>query len=231
MSSDAGGTGIQLACLDMAGTTVSDGGLVEQAFDAALTELGIDAGDPARAPMEAYVRETMGESKIEVFRALFRDEARAQAANAAFEDAFGRSISAGAFQPLPGAAEAIAALQSNGVHVALTTGFSVSTRSRLLDALGWQDIADLALSPADVGRGRPYPDMILGALIRLRADSVRSVAVAGDTEADMAAGVRAGASVVAGVLTGSGDRSGLLGAGATAVLGSVGELPRLVGIE
>ena len=231
MSSDAGRTGIQLACLDMAGTTVSDGGLVEAAFDEALTELGIDAGDPDRARLDAYVRDTMGTSKIEVFRALFGDEVRAQAANVAFEEAFARSIRAGAFRPLPGAAETITALRSNGVQVALTTGFSVSTRLLLLDALGWHDMADLALSPADVGRGRPYPDMILGAVIRLGADSVRAVAVAGDTDADMVSGVRAGASVIAGVLTGSGDRSGLLAAGATAVLASVDELPRLVGIE
>lgn len=140
-------------------------------------------------------------------------------------------ISSGAVRPLPGAAETINALRSNGIRVALTTGFSVETRSLLLDALGWKDLADLALSPADVGRGRPYPDTVLGAVMRLRADSVQAVAVAGDTEADMTTGVQAGASVVAGVLTGSGDRRRLLAAGATDILESVAELPRLVGIE
>ena len=67
--------------------------------------------------------------------------------------------------------------------------------------------------------------------MRLGADSVQAVAVAGDTEADMTTGVRAGASVVAGVLTGSGDRTRLLSAGATDILESVAELPWLVGIE
>jgi phosphoglycolate phosphatase len=42
--------------------------------------------------------------------------------------------------------------------------------------------------------------------------------------------VSAGASVVTGVLTGSGDRTRLLDAGATHILGSVAELPALVGI-
>ena len=141
-------------------------------------------------------------------------------------------IGSGAVQPLPGAADTIKALRSNGIRVALTTGFSVGTRSLLLlDALGLEgDVADLALSPADVGRGRPYPDMVLGAVMRLGADSVQAVAIAGDTEADMATGVRSGASVVAGVLTGSGDRTRLLAAGATHILGSVAELPALVGI-
>ncbi len=230
MTSETNRAGIQVACLDLAGTTVSDDGLVEQAFDTALAELGVAADHPDRARMEAYVRDTMGTSKIDVFRALFLDEDRAHEANIAFEDAFGRLIGSGAVQPLPGAADTIKALRSNGIRVALTTGFSVGTRSLLLDALGWKDVADLALSPADVGRGRPYPDMVLGAVMRLGADSVQAVVVAGDTEADMATGVRAGASVVAGVLTGSGDRTRLLDAGATHILGSVAELPGLVGI-
>jgi phosphonatase-like hydrolase len=223
-------SGIQVACLDLAGTTVSDDGVVKQAFDTALAELGGAADGPDRARMGTYVRDTMGTSKIDVFRALFGDEDRAHQANTAFEDAFGRLISSGTVRPLPGASETIDALRSSGIRVALTTGFSVGTRSLLLDALGWQDVADLVLSPADVGRGRPYPDMVLGALMRLGADSVQAVAVAGDTAADMTAGVRAGASVVAGVLTGSGDRAGLLAAGATDILESVADLSRLVGI-
>jgi phosphoglycolate phosphatase-like HAD superfamily hydrolase len=108
--------------------------------------------------------------------------------------------------------------------LAASAATQVETRSLLLDALGWKDVADLALSPADVGRGRPYPDMVLGAVMRLGADSVQAVAVAGDTEADMSTGIRAGAAVVAGVLTGNGDRTRLLAAGATDILESVAEL-------
>lgn len=89
MTSQTNRAGIQVACLDMAGTTVSDDGLVEQAFNTAFTELGVAADDPDRARMEPYVRDTMGTSKIDVFRALFGDEDRAHEANIAFEDAFG----------------------------------------------------------------------------------------------------------------------------------------------
>jgi phosphoglycolate phosphatase len=221
---------VQLACLDLAGTTVADDGVVARAFDAALDELAVVAG-PERDRMAEYVRTTMGTSKIEVFRALFGDEARARAANAAFEAAFDDLVRRGAVRPLPGAAETVGALRSAGVRVALTTGFSVPTRRRLLDALGWADLADLALSPADAGRGRPHPDMILAAVVRLGIDSVQAVAVAGDTEADMMSGVRAGASVVAGVLTGTGDADELRRGGATAVLDSIADLPDLLGLD
>lgn len=58
---------------------------------------------------------------------------------------------------------------------------------------------------------------------------MRQIAVAGDTGYDMLTGVRAGASVVAGVLTGAHDEARLRADGATHVLGSVAELPGLLG--
>lgn len=217
-------SGIELACLDMAGTTVQDGGAVEHAFVAALDSMGVP--DDRRAAMLAYVRDTMGTSKIEVFRALLGDGQRASEANRQFEIAYDAGIDG--VQPIPGAAETIGTLRARGVRVALTTGFSARTRDHLLESLGWTGIADLVLSPSDAGRGRPFPDMVLTAVLRLRIDAVRAVAVAGDTAADVTAGRRAGASLVAGVLTGTDDRARLSEAGATHVLESVVTLPDAV---
>ena len=77
-------------------------------------------------------------------------------------------------------------LRAAGVRVCLSTGFAPSTRDALLRALGWEAEIDLALSPADVGRGRPAPDMILGAMQRLGVEDPRAVVVAGDTVSDLA---------------------------------------------
>ncbi|CAL9429159.1 phosphonatase-like hydrolase [Streptomyces sp. enrichment culture] len=217
---------LNLVVLDMAGTTVADGGLVEDAFTAAARRLGEDP-----APMLDHVRATMGESKISVFRHLFGgDEDRARRANTAFEEAYAERVAAGAVTPVPGAADAVRALREAGRTVVLTTGFARVTQDALLDALGWRDLADLALCPADArGRGRPHPDLVLTALLRTGAtDDVRRVAVAGDTAYDMLSGVRAGAGVVAGVLTGAHDRDRLTGGGATHVLESVAHLPALL---
>lgn len=217
----------RLVVLDMAGTTVADGGLVERAFAAAATELGVEPGSPDHADKLAYVRATMGESKISVFRHLFGDEERAQHANAAFEKAYGELVDGGLVAPIPGAREAIEELRAGGRTVVLTTGFARVTQDAILDALGWQDLVPLTLCPADAGgRGRPYPDMVLTALLRTAAaDDVREIAVVGDTSYDMLSGVRAGAGLVAGVLTGAHDSDALRAAGATHVLGSVAELP------
>ncbi|MFD7155880.1 phosphonatase-like hydrolase [Kribbella sp. NPDC059898] len=218
---------IQLAVLDMAGTTVADDGLVEQAFTAAIGAQGIEPGTPRYDEMIAHVRATMGESKITVFRALLGAEDAAQRANAAFEAAYGELVDGG-LAPVDGAADAIQELRDAGIKVCLTTGFSETTQHRILTALGWRQLADLTLCPAQAGRGRPYPDMVLKALLELRADGVQNVAVAGDTAYDMTTGIRAGAGIVAGVLTGAHGNEQLTAAGATNVLESVRDLPGLL---
>ncbi len=217
---------IQLAVLDMAGTTVADGGLVLRAFDAAATAAGIPADGPERAEATRYVLDTMGQSKITVFRALLGDEDRAQLANRTFEAAYDEF--AAEATPIPGAAEAITRLREAGIKVALTTGFSRGTQDRLLDALGWREIADLTLCPAEAGRGRPYPDMVLTALLRLEIDAVNQVAVLGDTASDIATGLAAGARIVAGTLTGAHDEDILRDAGATHIVPTVVEFADLL---
>lgn len=222
-----------LVVLDMAGTTVADGGLVEQAFSAAAQRLGVRTGSDEHARQLAYVRATMGESKIAVFRYLFAGEGgedKAQHANTAFEEAYGELVDGGRIAPLPGAREAVERLAAEGRTVVLTTGFARTTQDAILAALGWQDLVPLTLCPADAGgRGRPYPDMVLAAFLRTGAvDDVRRTVVAGDTSYDMLSGVRSGAGIVAGVLTGAHDKDRLTRHGATQVLGSVAELPDLI---
>lgn len=217
---------IELAVLDMAGTTVTDDGLVLRAFDEAATAVGVPESGAERDAARTYVRDTMGQSKIEVFRHLFGTEDRAQRANATFEQTYTDSIGGG-IAPLPGATEAIARLRAAGIKVALTTGFSGGTQQRIIDALGWADTADLMLAPGDDGRGRPYPDLILNALLRTGIDDVAKVAVLGDTSSDILSGRRAGAAIVAGTLTGAHDADTLTAAGATHVVASVADFPAL----
>lgn len=221
-------TTIKLAVLDMAGTTVADDGLVLRAFDAAGAAAGLPVTGPEAEAAHQYVLDTMGQSKIVVFRALFGDEDRAQAANRAFEIEYDRLVDDGGATAIPGAAESITALRDAGVQVALTTGFSRTTQDKLLAALGWQSLADLTLSPAEAGRGRPFPDLILTALMRLGVDDVKDVAILGDTANDITSGRRAGASIVAGALTGAHDEQQLRAAEPTHVVPSVREFTDLV---
>jgi phosphoglycolate phosphatase len=221
---------ITTACLDMAGTTVADDGSVLAAFAAAVGQFGLVPGAPGYHEAQATVHDTMGQSKIEVFRRILGTEARAQQANDAFEEQYAASVRAGLVAPLPGAIETITALRAAGIRVCLATGFSPSTRDALLDSLGWRPLIDLALSPADAGRGRPWPDLPLTALLRLGGGAVSELVVAGDTASDVESGLRAGAGLVAGVLTGSGSWPELEKAGASHILESVTGLVSLLGL-
>jgi phosphoglycolate phosphatase len=221
---------ITVACLDMAGTTIADDGSVLAAFEAAMAASGIAPGGPDFAAADEIVRATMGQSKIEVFRRILGAEVRAQHANRAFEEAYARSVRAGLVSPLPGAAETIAALRATGIKVCLATGFAPATRNELLDALGWRPLIDLALSPADAGRGRPWPDLPLTALMRLGGGAVSELLVAGDTPSDVESGLRAGAGLVAGVTTGASTEEDLRAARAPHVLDSITGLVQLLGI-
>jgi phosphonatase-like hydrolase len=219
---------IQLAVVDMAGTTVADDGLVVRSFEAAATAAGLPETGAERESAREYVLDTMGQSKIVVFRALFGSEELAQRANVAFESAYEGLIETGHAEPITGAADAITRLRDAGVKVALTTGFSGTTQEKLLAALGWQSLADLVLAPGDGVRGRPYPDLILTALIRLQADGVSRVAALGDTSNDVDSALRAGCAIAAGTLTGAHDEYQLRAAGATHVVPSVVQFADLI---
>ena len=94
-----------------------------------------------------YVRATMGQSKIEVFRHILGDEAAAQRVNASFEGHYAKSVADGQIIAMPGAEHLFAAARNAGIRVCLATGFSPATRDAIIAALGWADRVDLLLSP------------------------------------------------------------------------------------
>ncbi|HEY7362339.1 MAG TPA: HAD family hydrolase, partial [Streptosporangiaceae bacterium] len=139
------------------------------------------------------------------------------------------AVAAGGAEAVPGAAEVMALLGREGIRVCLATGFAPATRDAVIGKLGWWPLIDLALSPADAGRGRPWPDIPLTALLRLGGGAVSELAVVGDTPSDIESGRRAGAGLVAGVLTGRSSREELAEAKAAVILDSVAGLPAVLG--
>ena len=214
---------LELVCFDMAGTTMIDSGLVLEAFRRTIDELGVAAEEASRA--QQYVVATMGQSKIEVFTALF--DSRGVMANEAFERHFVEAAHEFGVREIPGVRRVVTELRRLGFEVALTTGFSVATREALVHELGWSDLFRVRVSPQDSGRGRPAPDMLLQCLVRLEAFATNSLVVVGDTASDMLAGRRAGAGLCVGVLTGTDARARLLENGADEVIESVADLLRV----
>jgi len=211
---------VELICFDMAGTTVLDNGLVLEAFRRTIEDLEVSPDEAESA--EAYVVETMGQSKIEVLTALFG--VRASTANESFERNFVESAQELGVSEIPGARSTVETLRDVGLQVALTTGFSPSTREALIDVLGWGDLFELRVSPADAGRGRPAPDMLWWCALKSQITSASSLMVVGDTASDMVAGLRAGAGYCVGVLSGTDDQARLIANGADDVIDSVVDL-------
>jgi len=211
---------VELICFDMAGTTMIDNGLVIEAFRRTIDGLEVEGDEATKA--ERYVIDTMGQSKIEVFTALFGD--RATAANAMFERHFVEAAQELGVSEIPGARSTIETLRALGIKVALTTGFSSSTREDLIDVLGWADLFEVRVSPADAGRGRPAPDMLLWCALKSSISAMSTLMAVGDTASDMQAGRRAGAGYCIGVLSGTDDATRLVASGADEVVDSVVDL-------
>jgi phosphonatase-like hydrolase len=219
---------IKLAVLDTGGTTVRDDDVALTAFVEALAAYGAGPDIPGFDDRLTFVRRTMGRARLDVFRVLLGDESRAYAANRVFEAAVESAVAQGGIEPVPGAEAAIRALRDAGIAVCLATGYSQRTLDRIVGAMGWRRLIDGALAPGPGRRGRPHPDLVLSAVIELGIDSVAQVAVAGDSVSDLVAGKRAGASVIAGVLTGAHRYDDLSRAPHTHLVEGVWDLPDLL---
>jgi len=223
---------VSLMCCGLIGTLVTDAGLVDRAYTEAIATQGVVTGTAAYARCMAQVHQRRGEPAADVMQAVFPDsQARGQAAYLALDRSLCDAIARIGVSPVPGAAAAIEKLAATGIRICVITSFSRRVRNLVLDALGWLDSVDVALSPEDVPRGAPWPDPVLTAMLRLGVTDVRETAVAHDTDNGILSGRRAGAGIAAGVLTGphSGDR--LRRAGATHLIPSVAQLPELLTAE
>ncbi len=189
---------IELFIFDIAGTTVRDNGFVARAFKAAARSLDI-------RPDDEWVRARMGIDKREVFREMLRDAGEDESLEAAllamFEQVVESELDHSPPEPLPGAAESIAALGALGLRIAFTTGFSTRTAESVIRRTPWERYPVVASDA--VKRGRPAPDLIEEAMRRSGVSDAGRVGVAGDTPSDLQAGKAAGCRLIVGVGHGS----------------------------
>ena len=223
---------ISLACCGLLGTVAQDNGMLEHAFAEACATQGIVPGTADYAHYMVTVHQSQGEPAVDVFRGLFPgNPGRAEAAALSFERSFRAAVDRSGFEPVPGAGEAIAELRAAGVRICVISGLSRRLVGLILDSLDWWRRVDLALSPDDVPRGCPWPDQMLAAMLRLGVEDVRAAAYAGSTASGVECARRAGAGIVAGVLTGGHTRDRLRSAGATHFISGMAELPALLAGE
>jgi phosphonoacetaldehyde hydrolase len=252
---------IRLVVFDWAGTTVDFGCFAPVAsFARALERHGISAtADQVRRPM--------GLAKLDHLRALLAipelaKQWRGRHGRPCDESDVGR-IYADDYIPLqieaiadhdrlvPGLLPVVEALRGRDLKIATTTGYFRAAARLVFDSATAQGYArELDVLPDEVPEGRPAPWMIRRAMEVLGIDQPSSVVKVGDTPADIAEGVNAGAWSV-GVIASSSevglsvagwkslsdrDRKAIVGsvrskfaqAGAHATIETLAELPGLI---
>jgi phosphonatase-like hydrolase len=228
------GLRFDLAALDMAGTTVDEGGLVYEVLESTVSDA---AGVPV--PHELLLH-WKGTSKWEAIQGLLRGLGQDPTTTQVDKifDGFGERLVTAYRetppQPFPGVPEMFAALRSRGVKVALQTGYSTEIAAAILEGLGWsvgpgEDSTVDALVTSDlVAASRPAPYLLFHCMEATGVRDVRRVLVAGDTPNDLAAGTNAGAGLVVGVATGSFTHDRLAAWPHTHLLPSTAELATLL---
>jgi len=194
----------QLVVMDMAGTTVNDFGLVQQAaIDAMKWKLNIDI------PMD-QANKVMGIPKKMAFEQLCSLNKTAVTPNiieelvAKFnEQLMAQYAERGNIELMPYAAELFDSIKASGSHLYLNTGFNREVASVIVANLGLDAVIDGYIGSDEVAVGRPQPDMIRLAMKRSGVSYSHYVMKVGDTVSDLFEGFSAGCAWNIGVLTGA----------------------------
>jgi phosphonatase-like hydrolase len=223
-------TAFLLAALDMAGTTVDEGGLVYSAIEAAVAEA---VGGPVPGELMSQWKGTSKQQAIAgLLRAMGSDDSPARAAGVyeVFAGKLEEAYAATPPAPVPGALETFQSLRRAGVKVALQTGYAAPVADSIMTGLGWTvgETVDALVTSDTVAASRPAPYLIFHAMEATGVWDVRRVLTAGDTPNDLGAGLNAGAGFVVGVTTGSFTRAQLEAQPHTHILDSVAALPALL---
>jgi phosphonoacetaldehyde hydrolase len=208
---------IQAIVMDWAGTTIDFG---SQAPVAAIRQVFEAQGVPvsseeARAymglPKRDHIRATCAMPAVAArWKARHGGEADERAVEALYAEFIPRQISCleDHSELIPGVAEAVARFRARGIRIGSTTGYTRAMLDVLMERAAAQGYRpDAAVTPEDVGAGRPAPFMCFENAIRLRVYPLRACVKIGDTPSDIDEGRNAGMWTIG--ITATGNEAGL----------------------
>ncbi len=205
---------IALVVFDIAGTTVSDAGNINDCFRDAFAEAGIEVES-------AEVDTVMGYRKIDAVRIIVEKYSKLEGAeNEKLIDSIHTRFNelmvafyqeTATLLPLPYADEIFKWLKERQIKVALNTGFTRVITNALLTRLGWNNHPDIdrVVCSDEVHEGRPAAYMIQYLMNELQVSDAKEVVKVGDTEVDIKEGRNAGCGRVIAVTTGAYTRAQL----------------------
>ena len=216
---------LQLVAFDISGTTVQATEHVSEAFVRAFQQCGYTVTESDVSPVRG-----MGKPQAiqKILTTLGTDDSEEVigSIHLAFRETLAALYRERGLTPIDGAVETFRWLRSNGVKVALTTGFDRATLELVLQIVGWDSgVVDTAICAEDVPEGRPAPDMVFRVMKLAGVGDPGKVAVVGDTLSDLESGERAGAGWIIGVRSGAHTGEQLATRKPSVILGSVADLP------
>ena len=194
----------KLAVLDMAGTTINDGGLVQQAainamqnlLTVSITKRDADQvmGIPKNTAFQTLCSIAGAPSDTETINRLvnyFNQEL-----NELYKDPNNISL-------MPFAAELFATMRKYNTKIYLNTGFERNVATTIVNTLQLSTVIDGYIGSDEVELGRPHPNMIHKAMQLTKTEYSHHVMKIGDTVSDLYEGFSAGCGFNIGVLTGA----------------------------
>lgn len=198
---------IELAVLDMSGTTVKDKGEITEAFRKAFEDKGY-------AIPEEKIAAVMGYKKTDAIKTLLEEFAEDKTViNETYINELHRDFidsligyykNSGELEAMPYAEDTFEFFRKNNIKIGLDTGFFSDITNVIIERLGWikNGLIDHVISSDEAAAGRPYPFMIQELMKRTNVTDPKKVIKIGDTEVDIKEGRNAQCLLTIAVTTG-----------------------------
>ncbi len=222
---------VQAVVFDMAGTTVNEQNLVYKTLQKVIAKNNIPVS------LDLVLELGAGKEKLTAIKDILQHQG---ADPSLASDIFGefKSMLKIAYEtesvlPASGAERLFETLQTNGIKVALNTGYGAETVQQLLHRLKWEEHPHINcfINASDVQRGRPFPDMILLAMEKMAITDSKSVIKIGDSGVDIEEGQQADCLYSIGITTGAQTQSQLEKSNPDFVIHHLLDLLSILGIE
>lgn len=223
-----------LVVFDLAGTTIEDNGDIHRMLKAVFREYHLDIS------LEE-VNAVMGIPKPVAIRKLLLLHRYPNVTEEIVSDIHDRFVRSmihfyrfdSSVKEKEGVSRTFSSLKTQGVLVAVDTGFNRMIARPLLERMGWarEGLLDFSVTSDEVPHGRPQPDLIHKAMKLGGISSPARVAKVGDTVSDVQEGKAAGCGWTIAISTGACNKVELLRESPTHLIEQIPEVLQIFGIE
>jgi phosphonatase-like hydrolase len=203
---------VEIVVFDLAGTTVYDNKDVHKVLQYALKTEGVDitieeANSVMGIPKPDAIKQLLEEKKYQLIT-----EELIHSIHHSFVtkmvDFYKTDLQVSEKE---GVSATFTKLKEAGIKVAIDTGFDRIITNVVLERMGWikKNLIDVSVTSDEVGRGRPFPDLIYKVMELTGITDAKLIAKVGDTASDLHEGTSAGCGFVIGITSGAFTREQL----------------------